>query len=75
MADTTPKEKPFSEPFVWSNRSIDLISDIWGTASSNVADNKLNDLELDIRTRSRSTVYARSAAEPMGCTAFTILGS
>jgi hypothetical protein len=33
---------------MWSNRSVDLISKIWGTASSNVADKNLNDLELDI---------------------------
>jgi hypothetical protein len=53
MTDTTPHEQSFPAPLVWRTRSIDLIFEIWGTASSNVAESNLNDLELDLRARIR----------------------
>lgn len=49
---------------MWSNRSTSLISKIWGTSGSNVADTRLTDPQSS---------YARSAAEPVGRTAFTVL--
>jgi len=41
---------------LWRNRWIGLSFKTWGTASSNVGDDHLNDLELDARLRSRPSL-------------------